>query len=188
MQGLRVTKNVKEIKFERVWDDLESRKSFQRQWLTKYLRLTLVFMLSLLVIFLSSLHNFVIFPNFRSLILQGKPYFLFPVLLKRLSFQKNCAGMWSFLYYRERWYFFLPKIWRWSFLKNTRKCDIFWKPSVKMVFAKRTAPVHDLSADIFFPKTWCFFPGQKVKDGLSQEIHGNMVHYTPAKKNRKPNI
>ena len=81
---------------------------------------------------------------------------------------------------------------RWSFLKNTRKYDIFLKLPEKMVFPKRTAPAHDLSCiiwkdGIFFPKTWSFFPGQEVKDGLSQEIHGNMMH-RPAKKNRKPDI
>ena len=29
--------------------------------------------------------------------------------------------------------------------------------------------------------------GQKVKDGPTEEIHGNMMH-RPAKKNRKPDI
>ena len=38
--------------------------------------------------------------------LHGKPYLPFPDALKRWSFQKNCAGTWSFLYYLERWYFF----------------------------------------------------------------------------------
>ena len=41
-KSLRVTKNVKEIKFEGVWDELESKNGFQRQSVTKYLRLTLV--------------------------------------------------------------------------------------------------------------------------------------------------
>ena len=44
MQGLRVAKIVKEIKFEEVWGELESKTSFQRQSFTKYLRLALVFM------------------------------------------------------------------------------------------------------------------------------------------------
>ena len=30
---------------------------------------------------------------------------------KRWSFQKNCTGIWSFLYHEERWHFFFPKIW-----------------------------------------------------------------------------
>ena len=44
MEGLTVAKNVKEIKYEGVWGELESKKGFQNQYLTKYLRLTLVFM------------------------------------------------------------------------------------------------------------------------------------------------
>ena len=42
MNGLRLTKVAKEIKFEGVWGKLESKKMFKRQTLTKYLRLTLV--------------------------------------------------------------------------------------------------------------------------------------------------
>ena len=30
LKGLRVTKNVKEIKFEGIWGNLESKKGFQR--------------------------------------------------------------------------------------------------------------------------------------------------------------
>ena len=64
--------------------------------------------------------------------------------------------------------------------KNTRKYDIFFKLSEKKVFSKRAAPGHDLSCiiwkdGIFFPKTWYFFPGQKVRGALSQEMHGNMT-------------
>ena len=44
MRGVRVTKNIKEIRFEKVWYELESKISFQRQNLTKYSELTLVFM------------------------------------------------------------------------------------------------------------------------------------------------
>ena len=56
---------------------------------------------------------------------------------------------------------------------------IFFRPSEKMLFPKRTTPVHDLSLlsgkmVFFFPDTWSFFIGQKVKDSLSQEIHGKM--------------
>ena len=43
VKGLRVMKIVKEIKFEGFWDELESKKDFQRQLVTKYLRLHLVF-------------------------------------------------------------------------------------------------------------------------------------------------
>ena len=53
-------------------------------------------------------------------------------VLKRWSFLKNSHGLWSFLYYLERWYLFLRKL---SY----------------------------------------FFFGRKIKDDLSQEIHGNMI-------------
>ena len=44
VESPRLTKIVKGIKFEEVWDELRSIKIFQRQSVTKYLRLTLVFM------------------------------------------------------------------------------------------------------------------------------------------------
>ena len=52
--------------------------------------------------------------------LHVKPYFLFPDVLKR-----------------------------WSFQKNTRKYYIFFKLSEKMAFPKRAAPAHDLSCIIW---------------------------------------
>ena len=63
--------------------------------------------------------------------------------------------------------------------KNTRKYDIFFKLSEKMVFPKIATRGHDLSCiiqkdGIFSPKTY-FFPGQEVRDDLSREIHGNMI-------------
>ena len=46
--------------------------------------------------------------------------------------------------------------------KNTRKYDIYFKCSEKMVFSKRIAPGHDLSCTtwkggIFFPENMVFF-------------------------------
>ena len=38
-KGLRITNIVKGIKFEGVWAELESKEGFQRQSVTKYLRL-----------------------------------------------------------------------------------------------------------------------------------------------------
>ena len=43
MKGLRVNKIVKEIKFEGVWGELESRGSLQAQSVSRYLGLALVF-------------------------------------------------------------------------------------------------------------------------------------------------
>ena len=107
--------------------------------------------------------------------LHGKSPFFFLDVMKRCSFQKHCAGIWFFLYYRERW-----KL-KMTFLKkNTRKYDIFFKLSEKSVFSKGAALGHDLSCiilnnGIFFPKKWYFFLGHKVRDDLSQEIHRNMT-------------
>ena len=80
--------------------------------------------------------------------LHGKPYFLFPDVLKRWSFQKNCGGIWSFLYYRERWYFFFPKIWSYTL-------DRKWK----MIFLKK------IHGNMIFPssflKRWSFQNGPR---------------------------
>ena len=43
MRGLRVTKNVRAIKLERVWGKLESKNTFHGQKLAKYLRPALGF-------------------------------------------------------------------------------------------------------------------------------------------------
>ena len=67
-----------------------------------------------------------------------------------------------------------------SLKKNTWKYDIFFKCSEKMVFPKKIALEYDFSYiiwkdGIFFRKMWYFFFGRKMKDGFSQEIHGNMI-------------
>ena len=43
MDGPTVIKVVKEIKFEKVWGELEANECFQRRSFIKYLRLTLIF-------------------------------------------------------------------------------------------------------------------------------------------------
>ena len=77
--------------------------------------------------------------------LHGKPYFLSPDVLKRWSFQKNRTGIWSFLYYQERWYFFFPKIWSYTL-------DGKWK----MIFLKK------------YTEIW-YFLQTFLKDGLSKK-------------------
>ena len=44
MKGIRVAEIVKEIKFKGVWGEFEPKGGYQRQLVTRYLRLTLVFM------------------------------------------------------------------------------------------------------------------------------------------------
>ena len=123
------------------------------------------FNVSLLIRFVISLH--------------GKPYFLFPDVLKRWCFQKNCAGIWSVLYYWERWYFFFPK--RWSYPQPEKIHDILFKCSEKMVFSKRIALGHGLSCTIyeggfFSPRKHGIFSlDGKRRGDLSQEIRGSMI-------------
>ena len=63
-----------------------------------------------------------------------------------MVFPKNCSGIWSFLYFSERWFFFFPKIWsypldgKWkmTFLKKIHGKMMFSsKRSEKMVFSKK---------------------------------------------------
>ena len=64
--------------------------------------------------------------------------------------------------------------------KNTWKYDNFFKCSEKMVFWKRLLRnmifLVLTGKMVFFPtRTWNFFSGWKMKNDLSQEIHGNMI-------------
>ena len=66
--------------------------------------------------------------------------------------------------------------------KNTRKCDIFFKCSKKMVFSKRIALGYDLSCTIwkggiFFSRKHDIFSldGKGSRDDLPQEIDRNMI-------------
>ena len=125
--------------------------------------------------------------TFKSL--HGKPCFLFPDLLKRWSFQNSRPGIWYFSYYWERSCFFFPKTrsytldgkWKMIFLKKSKqKYDISFRPYEQMVFSKRTARGRDISCiiwkdDIFFLNTRYYFLRQETRDGLSQEIQGNMI-------------
>ena len=124
-----------------------------------------------------------------------KAIFSFPRRPEKMVFSKGSSWNMIFLIFSRKMIFlFTP--WteneRWSFLKNTWKYDIFFRLLKKWSFQKgwcRHMIFLVLSGKMVFfsPKTWSFFIGQKVKDGLSQEIHGNMMH-RPAKKNRKPDI
>ena len=119
------------------------------------------------------------------LALSGKMIFLFPKI----------------------WSYSLGKKWKMIFLKkkkkNTWKYDILFKCSEKMVFSERSSGnivflvLSGKTVFFFFPKMWCFFFGQKMKDNLSQEIRGgtkflyiptsvtNLTSRPPAKKNQR---
>ena len=104
--------------------------------------------------------------------LHGKPYFLFPDVLKRCSVLKNCAGMWSFLYYWERWHFFFPKIWsytldgKWKIIFFKKYMEIwyflqtFWKDGLFKKGRARTS-LHYLERWYFFTEKIFFSSGRK---------------------------
>ena len=105
---------------------------------------------------------------FKVVTLHGKPHFLLPDVLKRWSFQNNSARIWSFLYYRERWYFFFLKIWSYTL-------DGKWK----MIFLKKYTEIwYFLQAHwkdgpskkgragtwsfLCYLERWCFFPENMI--------------------------
>ena len=131
--------------------------------------------------------------------LHGKPYFLFPEVLKRWSFQKNCAGIWSFLYYRERWYFFFLKIWsytldgKWKMIFLKKYTEIyflqaFWKYGLsKRCRAGTWSFLYYLERWYFFPENMIFFPWAESE---RRPFSGNTWKHdaSPSEKDRKPDI
>ena len=119
-------------------------------------------------------------------LLHGKSYLLFSDFLKRWSFQKNCARIWSYCIIGAddisfSWKYDLTP-WteneRWSSSKKKRKqkqnkkksnYDTFFKCSEKMVFSKKSR--RNMIFLVLSGKMVLFFP----KDDLSQKIHGNMI-------------
>ena len=92
--------------------------------------------------------------------LHGKPYFLFPDVLKIWSFQKNCAEIWSFLYYRERWFFFLPKIWSYTLAGKWKM--IFLKKYTETWYFLQAFWKDDLSKKGRYLERWYFFPENMI--------------------------
>ena len=100
--------------------------------------------------------------------------FLFRMSWKDGFSKKNCAGIWSFLYYWERWYFFFPKIWsytldgKWKmiFLKKYTEIWYFLQAFWKYGLSKRCHEgtwsfLHYLERWVFFLKTWFFLPWEE---------------------------
>ena len=105
-------------------------------------------------------------------------------VLKRWYFRKTCTGIWSFLHYQERWFFFFFKIWcycldrKWKmiFLKKRKKKKNmnFCKGSKKIVFQNNGAGIwsflyHQRNMMFSFPKNMILFFRWKMKDDLSQK-------------------
>ena len=76
---------------------------------------------------------------------------------------------------------------RWSFSKNTWKYDISFECLESMVFPKQLHwnmifLVASSRKIIFFPENMILFFRWKMKDDLSQKIHGNMIFLSNASK------
>ena len=133
----------------------------------------------------NTINSFLNISSFLDLAQHGKPYFLFPNVLKRWSFQNNRSGIWPLLYYQQKWYFFLLKIssysldkkWKMIFLKKNKcKYDIFFKCSEKMVFSNK------LDWNMIFlvlSEKVVFFFQENIfflwTENLSQEIHRTTI-------------
>ena len=124
--------------------------------------------------------------------LHEKSHFLFPNVLRRSSFQKNCTGIWSFLYYQERWYFFFPKIscyssdgkWKMIFPKKIHGNMIFYSNVLKRwFFQKNHTAIWSLllyyleRLYFFFPKIWSYSLDAKWKMIFlkKKKIHRKMI-------------
>ena len=107
--------------------------------------------------------------------------------------KKNRAGIWFFLYYQERWYFFFPKIscysldgkWKMIFLKKIHGNMIFSSNVLKRwSFQKnRTGTWSFLLYYLerwyfFFPKIWSYSLDGKWKMIFLKKIHGNMTFFS----------
>ena len=140
-------------------------------------------------------------PWITELLLHGKPFFFFFLdVLKRRSFQKNCAGIGSFLHYRERWYFFFPKIWSYTLNGNWKM--IFLKKYTKIWYFLQTFWKYGLSKKcrtgtwslLYYMERWYFFPENMIffpwAESERRPFSGNTWKHdaSPSEKNRKPDI
>ena len=122
----------------------------------------------------------------RSRFTARKITFSFPRRLKKMLFPKkrlSCIIGKDVL--SEKIIFLFPenmilplrRKWEMIFLKRSFSSNILKRWSFQ---SKGIALGYDLSCiiwkdGIFFPKTWYFFPGRKMRGDPSQEIHGNMI-------------
>ena len=107
----------------------------------------------------------------QNIIAARKTIFSFLRRPEKVVFPKNCAGIWSFLYYREIWYFFFPQIWsyilygKWKMIFLKKYTEIwyflqtFWKdgPS-KKGHAGTWSFLYYLQRWYFFAENMIFFP------------------------------
>ena len=118
-----------------------------------------------------------------------KTVFSFPRRPEKMIFPKKSCWNMIFLVLSGKIIFLFPENMIWHLRqkmkddlsqKNTRKYDIFFKVSEKMVFSKRAAQGHDLSCiiwkdGIFFPKNMIFFPWAGSERRPFSRNHWNMI-------------
>ena len=118
--------------------------------------------------------------SLKNLTLHEKPYFHFPNVLKKWSFQKKShwnmlflvsSGKIIFLFPENMILLFRQKVKDNLSQKNRWKYNIFFKCSEKIFFPKKN---HSGTWHFFFPNIRYFFR-RKVKDDLSQKIRRNMM-------------
>ena len=131
--------------------------------------------------------------------LHGKPYFFSRRPEQMVFPKKKCAGIWSFLYYRERWYFFFPKIWsytldgKWKMIFLKKYTEIwhflqtFWKYGLSKKSFLYWSFLYYLKRWFFFPENMIFFPWAESE---RRPFSGNTWKHdaSPSEKNRKPDI
>ena len=116
-----------------------------------------------------------------------KTIFPFSKCSEKMVFPKDRTGI-SFLHYKERLYFFFPKIWSYSLYRKW-KMIFLKKMHGNMIFSSNVLERWSFQKNrtgiwsfvdylerwyFFYPKIWYLFFERKTKDDLSQEIHGNI--------------
>ena len=103
-----------------------------------------------------------------------------------MAFLKKSHWRVIFLVLPGKMIFFRPKIWSYS-LDRKWKMIFLIKIHGNMTFSSNVLKRWSLQKnrtvlwsflyylEIFYPRIWYFFFGRKMKDDLSQEIHGNMI-------------
>ena len=129
-----------------------------------------------------------------------KTIFSFSRRPEKMVFPKNCAGIQSFLYYRERWYLFFPKIW--SYTLGGKQKMIFLKKYTEIWYFRRTFWKYGLSkrcragkwSFLYYLERWYFFPENMIffswAESEGRPFSGNTWKHDalPSEKNRKPDI
>ena len=133
--------------------------------------------------------------------------FFFPDVLERWSFQKNCTGIWSFLFYRERLYLFFPKM-KDELTKKKKKnkkkkekntgiwylIQMFWKDDLfKKDWSSKLSFLYYQERWYFFPENMVFSPWTENEGGrtyLKKYIETwyfllDIFHTVPEKKKSK---